>query len=268
VIDEDLQITQESQSISDLDDLDLEFPSLTFNPWSCDYQSHLINYSSTPTLCQPSKQAASTKSREGNKMLLYEPLAPNLITASAAPPMLSGSITQMDSNDTPLAPTVSHSGSLKDFGDLLSLCLYQSVRFSSLLLKIVIDDKEFCAVTMTSDFDINPFRCRRETSNGSLYLLHAMLATSCHYLDRSTLSDGRTAGNGFQHWKRAVRLYKDAVDSNPYGAKALTLLDTALILYTLDVSIVLAVRASFHSYLVAGDSISVWKLDKPSLCSL
>lgn len=83
--------------------------------------------------------------------------------------------------------------------------------------------------------DANPFRCRIDTSYGSLYLLHAILALSIHHLSRQ-IGDTRMNTEVAGHKDTALQLYANALQSPQLHSLGLTLLDTAVILFALNVS--------------------------------
>jgi hypothetical protein len=113
-----------------------------------------------------------------------------------------------------------------------------------------IDDKEFCILPLTKDFDANPFRHNLETSKGSQLLVHCILALCYKHINRN--SDTNSAEVAY-HKQQAVQLLRDlegqevsslasASAANPASASGasasvgLTVLDAVLILMTLDVS--------------------------------
>ena len=99
------------------------------------------------------------------------------------------------------------------------------------------DDREFCTLPITFDIIDNPFRCRRNTSRGSPFLLHAMLALSLQHLNHinNVSTDDPIYTKALDHRQTSVSLFKAAL--GPPGSRSdIAFLDTALILCTLDVS--------------------------------
>jgi hypothetical protein len=96
------------------------------------------------------------------------------------------------------------------------------------------DDSYFCTIPITNDIVINPFRCRPQTSRGSKHLLHAILAITMQCVSGINV-DNALAVQSQDHRKLAEGLFKDAMVN--YGTVMdPSMVDTALILFTLDVS--------------------------------
>lgn len=93
------------------------------------------------------------------------------------------------------------------------------------------DDYEFCVLPLTSDISINPFRCQRQTSQGSRLLFHSILALCCQHLRRLTGSWDTEAG---EHHRKALQLLDDALKQKQTISQ-LNLLEPILILFTFDV---------------------------------
>lgn len=67
----------------------------------------------------------------------------------------------------------------------LSKLLYQQPRGGASFLDVLnLYDNEYCVIPITLDTVINPFRLRKETSNGSRFLLRAVLAVTLHHIAR------------------------------------------------------------------------------------
>lgn len=67
----------------------------------------------------------------------------------------------------------------------LSSLLYQQPRGGASFLDVLnLYDSEYCVVPITLDILMNPFRLRKETSNGSRFLLRAVLAVTLHHIAR------------------------------------------------------------------------------------
>ena len=111
---------------------------------------------------------------------------------------------------------------------------------------------------MTSDISINPFRCQRQTWQGSRVLFHSILALCCQYMRHLT---GNWATEADEHRRKAIQLLDDALQNKPAHGK-LHLLEPILILFTLDVS----QRYSFCYYLTLTrklvHALRCWKMDR------
>lgn len=94
-----------------------------------------------------------------------------------------------------------------------------------------IDDSEFCVLPLTGDIPgaVNPFRCKRQTSQRSRLLFHSILALCCQHLGRLA---GSWPSEAAEHRRKAVQLLECALQSSP----VLSLLEPILILFTLDAS--------------------------------
>ncbi|EXJ68814.1 uncharacterized protein A1O5_07745 [Cladophialophora psammophila CBS 110553] len=97
-------------------------------------------------------------------------------------------------------------------------------------------NNEFCVIPLTLDLPLNPFRYRTAAVQRSGYLLHAVLALSCHHIDNSSSS-----GNGDQlsetvldHGRIALQLFRRALNSDSVAPMSSSLLDTIVILFSLD----------------------------------
>lgn len=88
---------------------------------------------------------------------------------------------------------------------------------------------------MTNDFSVNPYRYRPETTQGSQHLLHAIVAISCHFRLRSP-SQSRPPADAINHKNRAIALYQGALAKDDIQFKGLSMLDTALALWQMEVS--------------------------------
>ncbi|CAG8050186.1 unnamed protein product [Penicillium olsonii] len=103
-------------------------------------------------------------------------------------------------------------------------------------------DYEFCVLPLTSDISINPFRCQRQTSQGSLLLFHSILALCCQHLRRLT---GSWATEADEHRRKALQLLDEAVQHQQAHSK-LSLLEPILILFTLDCTLSAAGKWTTH----------------------
>ncbi|KAH6670754.1 fungal-specific transcription factor domain-containing protein [Halenospora varia] len=96
-------------------------------------------------------------------------------------------------------------------------------------------DRELCAIPLTADIGQNPFRVRKETSSGSQFLLHAILAHSLYHLTRQS-DDNLGSGLLQRHRSTAVHLFSRALGNSPSSQQKVAFLDTALLLMCLDSS--------------------------------
>lgn len=97
---------------------------------------------------------------------------------------------------------------------------------------IQIDDSEFCVLPLTSDTALNPFRCRRDVSEGSRLLFHSILALCCQHMNHLS---GTWSSEAQQHRTQASDLLENALQSDQLKKKGLSLLDPILVMFTLDV---------------------------------
>ncbi|CAG8421158.1 unnamed protein product [Penicillium salamii] len=103
-------------------------------------------------------------------------------------------------------------------------------------------DYEFCVLPLTSDISINPFRCQRQTSQGSRLLFHSILALCCQHLRRLTGSWDTEAG---EHHRKALQLLDDALKQKQTISQ-LNLLEPILILFTFDCTLSAAGKWTTH----------------------
>lgn len=99
-------------------------------------------------------------------------------------------------------------------------------------LTFFLDDGDFCIIPLMADCKSNPSRCRKESSEGSRFLLHAVLALSVHHIAAST-KDPKLVTEMLLHRSSAMHLYRLAMDDSGIN---LSLLDTMLIMMHVDVS--------------------------------
>jgi hypothetical protein len=99
-------------------------------------------------------------------------------------------------------------------------------------LIFILDDGDFCIIPLMADCKSNPFRCRKGSSEGSRFLLHAVLALSVHHIAAST-RDPKLVTEMLLHRSSAMHLYRMAMDDS---SNNLALLDTMLIMMHVDVS--------------------------------
>lgn len=102
------------------------------------------------------------------------------------------------------------------------------------LIGLTIDDQEFCKYPITSDFTVNPYRYRQETTRGSQHLLHAIVALSCHFRQRSAIQLLPSA-DAIDHKNTAVVLYQGALSRNDIHLHGLSMLDTSMALWQMEV---------------------------------
>lgn len=119
----------------------------------------------------------------------------------------------------------SESGSAKF---LVSIC-QQPSEGASYLDVLNLYDSEYCAFPITLDIAINPFRIRKETSDGSRYLLKSVLAVTFHLLARKNGDDGLHLRAFDYHYASLSEFNQElSVDIND-GIKYL---DTLILLFT------------------------------------
>ncbi|RAH66728.1 uncharacterized protein BO66DRAFT_459120 [Aspergillus aculeatinus CBS 121060] len=97
------------------------------------------------------------------------------------------------------------------------------------------DDSKFCILPLTGDTTLNPFRCKRQTSQGSRLLFHSILALCCQHLKRLTGSSW--SSEAAEHRRKAAQLLDAALQQGRQhagGVSNLHLLEPILILFTLD----------------------------------
>ena len=99
------------------------------------------------------------------------------------------------------------------------------------------DNNEFCVIPLTLDLPVNPFRFRTEALKRSEYLLHAVLALSCHHTENSsfTRKQNQLSDTVLDHSRIALQLFRQALNSDNIGRASSSLLDTIVILFSLDV---------------------------------
>ncbi len=108
------------------------------------------------------------------------------------------------------------------------------VGYATLRLTRDADDKEFCVHPLTEDCALNPFRCREDSSYNSEYLFHAVMALSTHHIWKDSNGDEALFSKIHHHKSKAVQLYCQSL-TQPI-AQSMCLIDTLLVLITLDVS--------------------------------
>jgi hypothetical protein len=98
------------------------------------------------------------------------------------------------------------------------------------------DDQNICVIPLTSDCGLNPFRVRKESSSGSQFLLHAILATSFYHLTRNT-NETPSSDLMERHRTTSFHLFSKALGDPSTRSQGIAFLDTALLLMYLDVSL-------------------------------
>lgn len=83
---------------------------------------------------------------------------------------------------------------------------------------------------------MNPFRYRTQALQKSQYLLHAVLALSCHHTDNSTPTQkgDQLSETVLDHGRTALQLFRQALNSDLIPGMSTSLLDTIVILFSLD----------------------------------
>lgn len=89
---------------------------------------------------------------------------------------------------------------------------------------------------MTSNYRLNSFRVRKETSSGSQFLLHAILATSFSHLARN-LKETPSSDLMEKHRTTSFHLFSKALGDACTRSQGVAFLDTALLLMYLDVGL-------------------------------
>jgi len=114
------------------------------------------------------------------------------------------------------------------------------------------DNNEFSVIPLTSNLPLNPFYYRKNSLKTSDFLLRAVLALSCHHTENLS-SNRRTeqiSAMVLDHSQTALRLLRQALNSSSVVARInASLLDTIIILFSLDVSYVATLE---HGLLVSG----------------
>lgn len=116
--------------------------------------------------------------------------------------------------------------------------LYRYLFLEILIITSQIDDREFCVMPLTHDFEANPFRFNAETGRGSQLLLHCILALSYKHILRDT---GACSNEAKIHKKKALQMLREMDSGSPESDPQsfcfeANFLDAVLILMTLDVS--------------------------------
>lgn len=89
-----------------------------------------------------------------------------------------------------------------------------------------VDDSDFCIIPLTNNMQINPFRCERSLWQTSPSLMHAVLALAGHHLVAPDVED---------HRQIAIHALRRSLDTSWRTTPLLELLDTIIILFSLDV---------------------------------
>jgi hypothetical protein len=76
----------------------------------------------------------------------------------------------------------------------------------------------------------NPFRYNSNADLGSLFLVHAVMAISCHHID------AYSPEKVFEHRQTALNLFREHLAPHNVVQNRYSLLDTIVILFSLDVS--------------------------------
>lgn len=118
------------------------------------------------------------------------------------------------------------------------------------------DNKEFCILPLTTDVQTNPFRVSLDQLEGADYLLHAVLATSSHFLSKRN-NDQSLIASMYDHQSIAMRSLGQALSHS----KSTKLFDTLMLLVNFGVSqIKSCVIPSSSSGPSLGNSICIWNL--------
>jgi hypothetical protein len=125
------------------------------------------------------------------------------------------------------------------FSGLLNMCACENSPCSDSRNQLtfwndILDDIQFCKYPITDDFGVNPYRYRPETTKGSRHLLHSILAITSHFRLRSPTQPTPPA-EALDHKNTAMVLYQSALTETDLYKNGLSLLDTALALWQLEV---------------------------------
>ncbi|KAI1615251.1 fungal-specific transcription factor domain-containing protein [Exophiala viscosa] len=126
-------------------------------------------------------------------------------------------------------------------------------------------NNEFSIIPLTLDLPMNPFRYRTEALQKSGYLLHAVLALSCHHTNKLSLSSkgDQPSEKVLDHGRTALQLFRQALNSDNIARMSSSLLDTIVILFSLDEAYSLFGSWTTHlsgaySILELGGGVEVW----------
>lgn len=102
--------------------------------------------------------------------------------------------------------------------------LYNSIsqRFRPILDRY---NSEFCKIPLTSDLQINPFRCRTDLNPEPIFLVHAVMALAGHHVESTSTLD---------HRHTALQLLRESLNTYNNAGDGYSMLDTIIILFSLD----------------------------------
>ncbi len=101
----------------------------------------------------------------------------------------------------------------------------------------LIDNKELCVLPLTSvDMLANPFRYHPNERRESLSLAHAVMALTCHHLGTRSRNCRQQLETVSQHYQTALHLFRQSINTDNIARNGQALLDTIVVLFSLDVS--------------------------------
>lgn len=164
----------------------------------------------------------------------------------SSPSTSTGSSSRSSSPESPMSYGVTFSSLAQKMSGVLEMCKYLLSKTSKALFTYTsIDDREFSVVHLTTDIDLNPYRFRNIGSQNSQALLHAVLALSSLHMSRFK-NDSQLSISTLDHKHTALRLFREALPNA--GTMALTLLDTMVILFSVEVRSALPCTISLEVY--------------------
>ena len=104
---------------------------------------------------------------------------------------------------------------------------------------MLLDNEEFCVLPLTRDCQTNPFRIPESDLEGADFLLHAILATSSHFLAKRN-NDPTLLAKMYDHQSMAMQSFGQALSHS----KSTKLFDTLMLLVNFEV----------HNYGVLSDT--------------
>ena len=94
-------------------------------------------------------------------------------------------------------------------------------------LTITSDKQEFCKIPLTFELDVNPFQCHEYHESEPMFLTHAVMALAGHHVGSEATQSHRHA---------ALQSLRESLDAYTYTGNRHPILDTVIILFSLDVS--------------------------------
>lgn len=178
-------------------------------------------------------KSSSTSPSESDEDFLY---------VHDTPAPISGNSPTILSKLNAIPPTILYDWQLTRLEPVFERCkIFRRVTYllNCKRLMFVPDDHEFSVIPLTFDLIHNPFRCTREALKESDFLLHAVLALSCHHTDnqRSSPKQRKASSVVLEHGQIALRLLRQTLGSGDSVVQlSSSLLDAIIVLFSLDVS--------------------------------